>query len=180
MGREVRMVPPDYEHPRDKRGWLIPLHDGLTMDIKEWEFKKEKWDKGLRLDFSVWPEKTIYIPKDPNREDLKCTWEEWYGEKPSQEDYMLDFPNELRTHYMMFETCSEGTPISPAFATKEELARWPTDNNASASGKDTASYEAWLAMINEGRCFTGALTEEGLITGPEFCLQEKEKEEDRK
>jgi len=48
---------------------------------------------------------------------------------------------------MMYETCTEGTPISPAFATPEELARWLADNEASAFGGMTASYEGWLRTI---------------------------------
>jgi len=46
---------------------------------------------------------------------------------------------------MMYENTSEGTPISPPFETPEELARWLADNNASAFGGMTATYEQWLA-----------------------------------
>ena len=42
---------------------------------------------------------------------------------------------------MIYETCSEGSPISPAFETPEELARWLTDNSF---GSMTATYEQWL------------------------------------
>lgn len=52
--------------------------------------------------------------------------------------------------WQMWETTSEGSPISPAFATAEELARWLADTGASTFGSETASYESWLGMILEG------------------------------
>lgn len=49
--------------------------------------------------------------------------------------------------WQMWETTSEGSPISPPKATPEALARWLADNNASAFGHDGASYESWMRMI---------------------------------
>jgi hypothetical protein len=69
---------------------------------------------------------------------------------PDKDDYMPDWPAEQRTHLMMYEDTSEGTPISPAFATPEELARWLTDTGASSFGSNTASYEGWLRVAKGG------------------------------
>jgi hypothetical protein len=69
----------------------------------------------------------------------------------------------------MYETTSEGTPISPAFSTKEELARWLENNNSSAFGKSTATYEQWLAMINAGWAPSAIVTSQGLVSGVEAC-----------
>ena len=55
-----------------------------------------------------------------------------------------------RTHLMMYETTSEGTPISPAFETAEELARWLADTGASSFGDATATYEQWMETIRAG------------------------------
>ncbi len=49
--------------------------------------------------------------------------------------------------WQMWETTSEGSPMSPVFETPEELARWLADTEASAFGDMTASYEEWLGMI---------------------------------
>lgn len=57
---------------------------------------------------------------------------------------------EEATHYMMYETTSEGTPISPDFSTPEELARWLADTGASAFADQTASYEGWLRVARGG------------------------------
>ncbi len=49
--------------------------------------------------------------------------------------------------WQMWETTSEGSPISPPMSTPELLARWLADNKASAFGDEGASYESWLRMI---------------------------------
>lgn len=49
--------------------------------------------------------------------------------------------------YQMWETTSEGSPISPVFKTPEELAQWLASTGASSFGRDTATYETWLAFI---------------------------------
>lgn len=49
--------------------------------------------------------------------------------------------------WQMWETTSEGSPISPVCESPEALARWLVDNNGSAFGSQGASYEEWLAMI---------------------------------
>lgn len=41
-------------------------------------------------------------------------------------------------------------PISPVMETPEKLARWLTDNNASAMGNEGASYEHWLRVCKGG------------------------------
>lgn len=49
--------------------------------------------------------------------------------------------------WQMWETCSEGGPISPVFESPEELAHWLTDNNASTFTDMTATYKRWFKMI---------------------------------
>jgi len=66
---------------------------------------------------------------------------------------------------MMYEDTSEGTPISPAFATPEELARWLVDNNASAFGDSTGSYEVWLRVARGGWAPSMVATAAGLTSG---------------
>jgi hypothetical protein len=49
--------------------------------------------------------------------------------------------------WQMWETTSEGSPMSPVFKTPQELAMWLYDNNASSFGNQTSTYEEWLTMI---------------------------------
>lgn len=49
--------------------------------------------------------------------------------------------------WQMWSTTSEGSPMSPVFASAEELARWLADSGASKFGSATASYDEWLAIV---------------------------------
>lgn len=134
MGREVRRVPADWQHPKYNEdnaphtravGRYIPMFDGGYEEAAK-DFLEKANAEGL--------EEAI----------------DYYGSAPTREEYMPDWTEDQRTHYMMYEDTSEGTPISPAFATPEELARWLADTGASAFGDQTASYEAWLRIANGG------------------------------
>lgn len=67
--------------------------------------------------------------------------------------------------WQMWETTSEGSPISPVCESPEALARWLHRNGASAFGGDTATYEQWLAMIDVGSAPSMVGGAEGLQSG---------------
>ena len=143
MGREVRRVPANWKHPLDARGNEIPLHDGYNKRVAEWDEENAKWAEGLRSDHNGgW--------KPIEEEYQGRPFSDWDGERPVAADYMPDWPQAERTHFQMYETCTEGTPISPVMETPEVLARWLADNGASSFGSQTATYEQWLGMIGEG------------------------------
>lgn len=146
MGREVRRVPADWQHPKeqkfDRRGQFVesykPLFGGSWSEAaREWDAEREKWERGE-------------FPEYSSEESRQMPYDQWSGRRPYSGDYMPDWPAEQRTHFMMYEDTSEGTPISPAFASPEELARWLADNKASAFGSDTATYEQWLRVARGG------------------------------
>lgn len=154
MSREVRMVKPGWEHPKDRQtGNFLPLFGNtFERDLAAWEEEKLKFE---------------------NRDDLrgKYTFEEWWGERPDLCDYMPQWEKSEATLYCMYETTSEGAPISPPFKTPEELASWLFLNKASAFGGQTATYEAWLNMIHVGWAPSGAVIDErGLISGVEAIV----------
>ena len=154
MGREVRMVPANWQHPKYTEGsapypravgHYIPMNEGgYTHAAAEWDEGHAKWGDGLVQSYGNGEE---WVPKT---DEHVGRYTEYAGPRPSPDDYMPDWPEAERTHLMMYEDTSEGTPISPAFATPEELARWLVDNDASAFADQTATYEQWLAMINRG------------------------------
>jgi len=141
MSREVRRVPKDWCHPKKSDGNYISLLDSYCADIDEFREKIET--DGL--------ERAI----------------EYFGGAPIKRDYMLaDVPDSERTHYMMYETTSEGTPISPAFETPEELAHWLADNKASAFADNTADYDHWLRVCKGGYAPSAIFTPDtGFISG---------------
>lgn len=157
MGREVRRVPANWQHPTNGGGASKALFDGAEYEsrAREWDEEATKWARGEFPDYA-------------SEDSRKLTYVEWNGERPDEADYMPRWSAEEATHLMMYETCSEGTPISPAFATPEELARWLADNGASAFGDSTASYEAWLRVARGGYACSGVYTPAtGLISGVE-------------
>lgn len=143
MGREVRRVPKDWQHPKKREfnyrtgqyeDRYQPMFDrSFTKAMDEWYTEWKAWERGER-------------PEDAISE----TYWEYAGGPPDPEYYMPEWPEHERTHLMMYEDTTEGTPISPAFETPEELARWLVDNNASAFGGMTGTYEGWLRIARGG------------------------------
>lgn len=164
MGREVRRVPADWQHPKERLDGRIcfkPLENGYLADRARYDLHKAKWDEGLIPDYSDYENK--WLPKD---EDAKQEpFEEFYGGNPDPDEYMPVWTPEQATHFQMYETCTEGTPISPVMESIEDLARWLTDNKASAFAGMTATYEEWLAMCQQGHCFSGAVIHGEIISG---------------
>jgi hypothetical protein len=156
MGREVRRVPPDWQHPKNANDRFIPLFEGYK--IAQWYERKKKWDEGFQPDYHGGWE-----PKDQRWTEKCMPFEDYAGPEPDPKDYMPAWTAEEATWYQMYECTTEGTPISPAFATPEELARWLTDNEASAFADMTATYEQWLRVCQGGYA-PSAVMHDGTIT----------------
>lgn len=163
MGREVRMVPQGWEHPRDSSGRYRPLHEGgnLAALQKEWDEDKAQWLQGKQRDWSS----DGYKDKGPAYADM--SFDEWDGPRPSAADYMPEWEESELTHLMMYENTSEGSPISPAFETPEELARWLADNGASAFAGMTATHDEWLSVARSGYAPSACISGGRLMSGVE-------------
>jgi hypothetical protein len=158
MGREVRKVPADWQHPKDERGY-IPLHGrDCGKEQQDWDAGLALWIRGLRDD---WKGGTV---AHGERADA-YGWKEWSGRRPCITNYMPDWPAEQRTHLMMYESVSEGTPVSPAFATPEELARWLADHGDGSGMHRAAGYEQWLAVARGGYAPSMVMDSKGLRSG---------------
>lgn len=150
MGREVRRVPKDWNPPKSE-SYKDGLQPHFDQDFKsaseEWKAGYEKW-------------KT-----EPEQEN--CEYWEWTT-PPDRDYYRPAWTDEERTHLMLYSTTSEGTPMSPAFATPEELARYLADNKVSSFGDSTATYEQWLKLCQVG-CAPSMVfnTNTGLSSGVE-------------
>jgi hypothetical protein len=119
MGREIRRVPPNWKHPRtDKYGEerYQPMHDNLySKAAKEWMENCLLWEKGEHPS-----------QKSDWAKECKYYWE--YEGNPPDKEYYLPDGLEEPTWYQMYETVSEGTPVSPPFATREELIDYLVEN----------------------------------------------------
>jgi len=189
MGREVRRVPANWQHPKNERGHFIPLLASSHAEaLAEWRDKDlPEWLDGERL----WA--TGFVKSHANgllpisqvvseaRERRPWTnppdnppYEWWAGERPTEpvpDSYMPDWSESERTHWMMYEDTSEGTPISPAFATPEELAFWLAENGASAFAGMTATYEQWLATIRRGSACCAVVLGGVMVSGVEAMAE---------
>ena len=73
MGREVRKVPANWNHPKRSDGSFKPLFDGFTCRCEDWDRECAKWNAG---EFANWV----------SEESKKLTFEEYEGERPKPED----------------------------------------------------------------------------------------------
>lgn len=111
MGREIRRVPPNWEHPKKEDGHYQPMYDNdFDTRLAEWLAGYELWKKGEHPDY-----------------DEKFKYWDWGGSPPDPEYYHPEWEQEP-TWYQMYETVSEGTPVTPTFATKEELVNYLVAN----------------------------------------------------
>lgn len=149
MGREVRRVPMNWEHPRDERGTYIPLREGYSSRLADWSAARGLW-AGDTVSFVA-----------------------YYGECPDALEYMPEWSDEEAIGWQMYEDTSDGTPISPVMESPEALARWLDDNNASAFGDMTATYAGWLQMIYRGWAPSMVMANGVISSGVEYTAQHR-------
>lgn len=107
MGREIRRVPPNWEQPKNERGHLQPMFDQtFSAAAEEWKARLAK-----------------HVPSE---NDGREYWE-WDGNPPDRE-YYRPWEDEDATWFQVWETVSEGTPVTPPFATKIELVDYLVAN----------------------------------------------------
>ena len=136
MGREIRRVPANWEHPKNEAGQYQPMYDNdFDTRLAGWLAGYELWKKGEHPD-----------QKDGAAEGSKY-WD-WEGSPPDPEYYHPKW--EQADWYQMYETVSEGTPVSPPFATKEELVNYLVqygdfwDQHRGHGGWDRANAERFV------------------------------------
>lgn len=116
MGREIRKVPKGWEHPRDKNGKYKPMFEEPYIDVLEdWIKNHRLWQQGQHPNQLEHPEAT---------RDSKF-YAEWSDNPPNVEFYN---PNKWTakeaTCYQVYETITEGTPLSPVFYNLKALEDW--------------------------------------------------------
>lgn len=123
MSREIRRVPPDWEHPRytadtvfghHKIGDYLRLHNARYVDrAREYLKNYDLWIAGQHPD---------QAGADPT--DLHALHEE-VGYPPDPNYYREDeWTDAEATAYQIYETVSEGTPVSPVFPTQADMRAW--------------------------------------------------------
>lgn len=160
MGREIRQVPADWEHPRNNREELLPLYDeSFEEAFEQWMADYENWMQG-NWDLIEWgPGPDSEYAVSNARE-----FTEYMGRSPEPDHYRPLWKEEDRTHYQLYETVSEGTPLSPVFATLAELGEWMVATPDPVWGR--RNPEAVAAFLGTGYASSMVYTpERGLEDG---------------
>lgn len=159
MGREIRRVPPNWEHPRQTcphSTWFggcreaeendgkcfKPMYDrDFETEIEDWYAQYQLWKKGEHPDQADYPDDT----------KGKTFWD-WDGGPPDPEYHRPKWSEEEATWYQVYQTVSEGTPVTPPFATKEELVDYLVEHGDSwdqergDGGWDRKNAEAFVKV----------------------------------
>ena len=124
MGRELMRVPAGFDWPVGKiwPGKMLSVCGDMEYIDREASSEERcelcrKWDKLAGLELNV-----AECPDLPLSNPPKGEW------------------------YQVWETVSEGSPISPAFETPTELAGWLVEHAEECHTE--ATFEEWMAFIN--------------------------------
>ena len=115
--RELRPVPLDWEHPR---------YPGTYADGSP---RYRALHSRAFLRYCI--------------RDAEQNGEQWDYDP---EDYMPEIPEGTPVGWQLYETTSEGTPVSPVFATLEELAAW-CETGATVFADLRWTRQQWLASF---------------------------------
>ena len=158
MGRELRSVPMGWAHPKEQApNWLTgimeehyrPLYDrDLETAMDDWLEEYERW-KASELAATIQEHPNYgYSVDEPYR-----SFCDYNGAPPDPDRYRPRWADDAVMGYAIYETVSEGTPVTPTFATKEELIAYLTANGDfwdQSRGDGPYSQKAAENLVNGG------------------------------
>lgn len=147
MGREIRRVPANWQHPkrtefnylkmRDEKSFQ-PLHNKPYISaISEWIRDHLLWQRGEHPD-----------QQGDDRSEYQY-YAQWGDGPPNVEYYRPEWKPEEMTRYQVYETVSEGTPVTPPFETQAELIEYLVehgdywDQKRREEGRSSMPCEPW-------------------------------------
>jgi hypothetical protein len=146
MSREVRKVAAGWQHPKLNDKLFVPLMDGsrFVSDSQRYEENRRMWELGMVRDPLNAKE---WITR---REAGICQtcFHQYYGNEPHQDQYMPVWKPEEATQYMLYETLTLGTPLSPAFPTENELADWCVTHKVTLCPTRRLTFTGWLQLCH--------------------------------
>ena len=160
MGREIRRVPVDFEHPTEeqelpggqsKRIFKPCFAEAFATANARWDREEAQWRAGRHPN------------QEPGRE-TPDSYAEWAGEAPNPDDYLPEeFDPETATGWCLYEVVTEGTPITPVFESAAALIDYlATEGTRFGETLTRAQAEAMVAL---GSTVTG-MTTGGAYSGP--------------
>lgn len=158
MGREIRRVPPNWEHPRQKCEHS-PWRGGC-------EDAKANGGKCYRPLMQGYAAAKAEFEKMQSEEGLQAALD-YFGNAPDANDYVPDWPESEATWFQVYETVSEGSPVTPPFATREELVEYLVKHGdfwSQQDGKSGFSRKAAEAFVMGDGWVPSMMVENGKIT----------------
>lgn len=134
MGREIRRVTPDWQHPKDERGQYQPLYDN------DYESEALAWEKNY----------AEFMALSPEERQAKYYGQHYWEYDPTpDEDYYRKekWTPEQATAYQIYETVSEGTPVSPVFSDLDHLIQWLVDQGFSEKAAQEFAKHGWAPSM---------------------------------
>ena len=146
MGREIRRVPKNWQHPINEecRHWGVDPHRGLPcykpMHDQDYKSAATEW----MANYQRFQDAT---PEERAKEFSKyCEYYWEYDSPPDEELYrpVFDGPADC---YQIYETVSEGTPVSPVFETQEEMIEWLVSEGHSRKSAEAFVKDGWAPSL---------------------------------
>ena len=100
MSREIRKVVKGWKHPKYESGEYKPMYD------KDFDTALQEWLE----EYKLWK-------IDPDSQQI----EDDIGAPPDPEYYRPKWKEKDMVYFQVYETVSEGSPVTPVFKTKQEL-----------------------------------------------------------
>lgn len=162
MSRELRRVAADWQHPTsttDGSGY-VPLRRPLAEQQLWWDYGHKRWQEGV-MTVAAWTlgADTLCFEAPHKETPDEATYTAAAGPRPTNDGtYMPDWTKEQATHWQLYEKVSEGTPLTPPFATIEELAAYCVKNDVCAGvscapgemvRNITYNEKSWLALFQD-------------------------------
>lgn len=168
MGREVRRTPVGYEPPIDTGYFATHVWRHNEWDwTGQGRYFQPQRDQSYEAAITEWIEERAAWSRGEDSYPGD-TFEEWYGTAPQPDDYRPEWPADTPLGYQLYETVSEGTPLSPSFATLGELAQFIAPR---MFGGDE---EAARRFVDAGWAPSAVATTAGVVPGYEWVAAQPE------
>lgn len=187
MGIELRKVPADWKHPTDSDfgnhrvsslAFTAPRHQkwrAIEMN-RSWDEAMRVWwwkqiTDRLKRWVAYWP--SVFGMIDPP--SAVRYWEAADRKQPEYFYYRPRWGSWERTHYQLYETVSEGTPISPVMPSLEALAEWCAGQTKEVWVNTHLDYSGWMRFFSRGGWAPSGVStpERGFESGVEFMAREE-------
>ena len=153
MGREIRRVTPNWEHPQRERcphtGGITEAHRGLFSEWSRGKCFRPMHDQDYKSAVKEWKEGFMQWERGEHQDQgWASEYWEYAGNPPKEENYRpIAWTEEEATHYQVYETVSDGTPISPIFENLDQLVEWLIQQGYSEKAAKSFSEEGYAPSM---------------------------------